>query len=135
MFAVRVSRGREGRDGREGRVGKDGRDGSDGSEAASSRSSGWGRIPAGILLGSNGIGAVAGGALGTDAADGPYILAILCPMVIGRSPGVGSASSSSARLSHGRWASQGDVGIEGARGRAGNRSHSARAFGSKSNAI
>ena len=96
MFAVRVSQGREGRDGR---VGKDGRDGSEGSGAASSRSSGWGRIPSGSLLGSNGIGAVEGAALGTGAAGGayiPFLAAILCPRLapilcpmVGRSPGGG----------------------------------------------
>ena len=152
MFAVqardfdfpirRVSQGREGRDGREGRVGEDDRDGSDGRDAASSRSSGWGRILAGILLGSNGIGAVAGGELETDAAGGPYILAILCPRVmpilcpkVGRSSGLGCTSSSSSRLSHGREASHGSGGREGAGGRVGNCNHLGRAFGSKLNAI
>ena len=133
MFAVRVSQGREGRDGRKGTVGKDDRDGSDGSDAASSRSSGWGRMLAGILLGSNGIGAVAGAALGTDDnAGGLYIPAILRPMV-GRSSGVGCTSSSC--LSHGREASQGSAGREGAGGRVGICNHLGRAFGSKSNAI
>jgi hypothetical protein len=110
MSAVRVSQGREGRDGRTGRVGREGRDGRDGSEAA----------------------VAAGTALGTGAAAGAYVPPILCPRV--RRSLVGGCTFSS-RLNHGREVSQGSGGREGAGGRAGNRSHSGRAFGSKSNAI